>query len=231
MAAFRFSALNKRVQLAIALGIPTVIALGLALVTYQKLGELGPDPSLPGFLRRESVTDNKWEQINALQADIDKQDGIIRLRPIRQRELDSLSADIETASKRLPREKDVLDIVQKLSQLAREIPSDIGAVKMGPISYRDASVATARGAPGGGAAQELPQIVFDTEIVGDINGIIKFIDLIEKDPRFMSVTKIAIKPGKIAVDKEAQAVRMEPHRVSLTLVTYTYVPSQTAGGK
>lgn len=229
--AFRFSSLNKRVQLAISLGVPSLIAIGFSVIIYQKLGELGPDPSLPGFLRRESIEggNDKWGQINVLQADINKQDGIIKLGPLRQRELEGLEKDIEIARERLPKEKDILEIVQRLGQLAREIPSDIGTVKVGAISYRDTAAAAGRGGGPAAAADELPQISFNVELDGDINGVIKYIDSIEKFPRFMSVTNITIKSGKVSVekDKESQVTRLSPHHVTLTLVTYTYAPKQT----
>lgn len=222
MAAFRFSSLGKRQQLAIAIGIPAVVAVIIGMIAYQKLGELGPDPSLtPAFLQRTSDPESLWAKINALQEEIDKQDQIIKRKAMREREYAALQKDITAAENLLPRDKEVLEIVQKLSEMGRGITSDIGVLQVGGVSVKDGGAAsTARGAN----PNELPQVIYEIDIDGTTNGIIKYIDSIERFPgRFMAVTSIVFKPGKASLDKEAL------HHAKLTLVTYTYRPKQGRG--
>lgn len=224
--AFQFNSLSKRQQFAIAFGVPGVIAVILAWLIYQKLGILGPDPAfanIPFFQRQ--VPENLWGQINDKQTEIDEKDKIIARGPARQKELDGLQGEIGAARDMLPRDKEVLEIVQKLSELARQIPSDVGVVKIGAVAYRDGNTQSARGA----TANELPQISFDVDFDGDINGIIKYVDSIEKLRRYMAVTNLSIKPGKVSADKGAQDVRFELHHARMTIITYTYTPKKTGG--
>jgi hypothetical protein len=226
--AFRFSSLNKRVQLGVAIGIPALIALLLGWLIYDKLGTLGPDEELPAFVRRE-VPDSLWDQIKKKREEIDQQEQIIRRKQMRERELESLQKDIALAHDMLPREKEVLEFVQQLSELARKIPSDIGIVKVGTVNIIDSGAGAGTGGRAGqAAANELPATSWEVEIDGDINGIIKYIDSIEKYRRYMAVTNISITPGKLTADKEKQLHR-EPHHARLTMVTFTYTPKK--GGR
>lgn len=220
MAAFRFSSLSKRQQLAVALGIPAVVAVVIGMIAYQELGVLGPDLSLPGIVQRTSDPESWFARINALQTEIDQQAEIIKRKPLRDRELLSLQKDITAAENLLPRDKEVLEIVQKLSEMGR-IPSDIGIVQVGNVMIKDGGQPVAgRGV----ATNDLPQVVYEIDIDGTTNGIIKYIDSIERFPgRFMAVTSIVIRPGKPVPDKEAL------HHVKLTLVTYTYQPKPGRG--
>ena len=68
-------------------------------------------------------------------------------------------------------------------------------------------------------------VTYQTEIIGDLNGIIKYIDTIEKNPRFMRVSAFTLKPGAAGVDKDKK-VTFPPHSVSMTIVTYVYNPGK-----
>jgi len=225
--AFQFNSLSKKQQMAVILGVPGIIAIVLVWLIYQKLGVLGPDPafaSIPMFQRQ--APGNLWGQINDKQGEIDQKDQVIARRKIRQIELAGLEGEIATARDMLPRDKEVLEIVQKLSELARQIPSDVGTVKIGPVNLpAGRTVAAGKTAK----KNELPQIVFELELDGDINGIIKYVDSIEKLRRYMAVTNLSIKPGKITADKGAQDVRYGPHHARLTLISFTYTPIKTGG--
>jgi hypothetical protein len=227
----RFAALSKGQQLAIAIGLPTALAVALGYMAYGKLAELGPDPDVPAFFHREGDDTIRngdgscWQQISRLDGQIQELDAVIRRLDARRQELAGLQKEIATAQEMLPREKDILDIVQKLSEMARQIPSDLGSIKVGAISYKEQNAAAA--GRGAAAKSSLPQITFDIELEGDINGIIKYIDSIEKDRRYMAVTNISIKPGKVTSD--GQGVAYEPHKAKLSFITYTYTPSKTSG--
>lgn len=226
MAVPRFSSLSKKQQLAIAIGVPALIAVALGVFAYQKLGILGPDPDLPSMVQRTADPESLHAKINVLLEEINKQDQIIQRKPLRERELVALQKDIAQAENLLPRDKEVLEIVQKLSEMGRQIPSDIGTVQVGAVVIKESGNAASQ--PRGAAnANELPQVVYEIDIDGTTNGIIKYIDSIERFPqRFMAVTNIVIKPGKPTVsDKEVL------HHAKLTLVTYTYQPKQAAGRK
>lgn len=221
MALPKFSTLSKRQQLAIALGAPLAIALILGVVIYQKLGILGPDPKIFPSVQRNSDPESLYARINALQAEIDQQDIIIKKKPVCERELKDLESEIDLANDMLPQEREVLGIVQKLSEMGRQIPPEIGVVSVGSVSIRDNG---ATPATRGANTNELPQVSYDIDIEGNTNGLIKYIDSIERFPhRYMAVTNIAWKPGKYTVDKDAQ------HHVKLTLVTYTFQPKKARG--
>jgi hypothetical protein len=226
MAAPRFSSLSKNQQLAIAIGVPALIAVALGVFAYQKLGILGPDPDLPPMVQRTTDPESLYARINVLLEEIDKQDQIIKRKPLRERELIALQKDIAQAENLLPRDKEVLEIVQKLSEMGRQIPSDVGTVQVGAVVIKESGSAASQSGRGAANANELPQVVYEIDIDGTTNGIIKYIDSIERFPqRFMAVTNIVIKPGKpTASDKEVL------HHAKLTLVTYTYQPKQ-AGRK
>jgi hypothetical protein len=84
------------------------------------------------------------------------------------------------------------------------------------------SAATRAGARSGGNKPE--QVVYQTELSGDLNGIIKYIDMIEKNPRFMLVNSLSLKPGGLSTDEEKRTV-FRPHEVKMNIITYVYNPS------
>lgn len=236
MAIRSFSDLNKNQQLAVLIGVPAVIAITFGVLIYRAMGVLGPDPEdrLPGFLHR-NLPGNKWEQINALDNQIKEKDVIIARRQKVIDELNSLEADIKAGRERLPLESEKAEMRLLIEKLARDIPSDIGTVlvKSVKITESTAASAAARQSSAGRSGGTKPeQVTYQTEISGDINGIIKYIDMIEKNPRFMLVNSFSLKPGKIAIDDEKRPVLL-PHEVKMNIITYVYNPGGTtaAGGK
>jgi len=232
MAIRSFNDLNKNQQLAVFIGVPLVVAIALGALIYRALGVLGPDPEdrLPGFMHR-SLPGNKWEQITTLNGQIQEKDVIIARRPQVEAELNNLEADIKAGRERLPLESEKAEMRQLIEKLARDIPSDIGMVQVKSVKIIEG--AGAGGARAGAAARsggsKPEQVIYQTEISGDMNGIIKYVDMIEKNPRFMLVNSFALKPGKVGLDTEKR-VAFLPHEVKMNIITYVYNPG-TGGGR
>ena len=201
-----------------------MIAIVLMAMIYRSLGVLGDDPEdrLPSFMHR-SLPNNKWELIRAKNTEIAGKDVIIARGPARIIELKGLEADIKSGRDRLPLESEKTEMRLLIDKLARDIPSDIGSVQVRSVKINEgSSVATRAGARSGESKPE--QVVYQTELSGDLNGIIKYIDMIEKNPRFMLVNSLSLKPGKLGTDEEKRTV-FGPHEVKMNIITYVYNPS------
>jgi hypothetical protein len=48
--------------------------------------------------------------------------------------------------------------------------------------------------------------------------------MIEKNPRFMLVNSLSLKPGGLSTDEEKRTV-FRPHEVKMNIITYVYNPS------
>jgi len=233
MAIRSFNDLNKNQQLAVLIGVPALMVITLGVLIYRAMGVLGPDPEdhLPGFLHR-NLPGNKWEQINALDVQIAAKQVIIDRRQKVEEELNGLEADIKAGRERLPLESEKAEMRLLIEKLARDIPSDIGTVlvKSVKITESNTPAASRQGAASRTGGSKPEQVTYQTEISGDLNGIIKYIDMIEKNPRFMLVNSFTLKPGKIELDDEKRSV-FRPHDVKMNIITYVYNPGGAAGGK
>lgn len=225
MAIRSFNDLNKNQQLAVLIGLPAVIAITFGVLIYRALGVLGPDPEdrLPEFMHR-NLPGNKWEQINTLDGQIAEKDAIIARKPKVVEELNNLEADIKAGRERLPLDSEKGEMRLLIEKLARDIPSDIGTVKVKSVKIVENTAAAARaGAAARSGSSRPEQVIYQTEIIGDTNGIIKYVDMIEKNPRFMLVNSFALKPGKIGADEEKRPT-FAPHEVKMNIITYVYNP-------
>lgn len=234
MAIRSFNDLNKKQQLAVLIGVPVLVAITLGVLIYRAMGVLGPDPEdhLPGLMHR-SLPGNKWEQINTLDKQIQEKDVIIARRQKVIDELNSLEADIKAGRERLPLESEKAEMRLLIEKLARDIPSDIGVVLVKSVKIIENSTpaAAARQGAGGRSGGSKPeQVTYQTQISGDLNGIIKYIDMIEKNPRFMLVNSFSLTPGKIETDSEKRSV-LRPHEVKMNIITYVYNPMTAATAK
>ncbi len=231
MAIRSFNDLNKKQQLAVLIGAPAVVAITLIVLIYRSMGVLGPDPEdrLPGFVHR-NLPGNKWEQINTLNGQIAEKDVIIARRQAVEKELANLEADIKAGRERLPLESEKAEMRLLIEKLARDIPSDVGTVLVKSVKIIESNQpGAARGAAGRSGGSKPEQVTYQTEISGDLNGIIKYVDMIEKNPRFMLVSSFALKPGKMGLDAEKRPIFL-PHEVKMNIITYVYNPS-SAGGR
>ena len=228
MAARSFKDLPKNQQLAILVAAPVLVCAGLGYLLYGQLGVLGRDPDdhLPAFLHRD-LPDSLYAQIDGLQTDIEGQKAICSRRDKAEKELKALQGEIAQARERLPLESEKAEMRKMIEQLARDISSDVGRVAVQSVHIDEGG---ALGPAGRGGGAEYQTVSYQTEITGDLNGIIKYLDLIEKNLRFMTVNAIAIKPGAMSTDPESHKLLRLPHQVRLNIVTYIYNPALQAGG-
>lgn len=222
MAIRSFNDLNKRQQLAVLIGVPALVAIILIVLIYRALGVLGPDRDgkLPGFMLR-SPPKSLWGDIRATEDEIAKQDIIIARRPQVEKTLANLEAEIKEGRERLPLESEKAEMRLLIEKLARDIPSDIGTVQVLSVTINEAQAAAANRATGA----QMQTVTYQTDITGDLNGIIKYIDMIEKNPRFMRVSSFALRPGVVGTDAEKK-MTFQPHAVKMTIVTYVYNPGK-----
>jgi hypothetical protein len=170
-----------------------------------------------------SLSGNKWELIGAKNVEITAKDVIIARGQAAIITLKGLEADIKSGRDRLPLDSEKTEMRLLIDKLARDIPSDIGSVQVRSVRINEgSSAATRAGARSGGNKPE--QVVYQTELSGDLNGIIKYIDMIEKNPRFMLVNSLSLKPGGLSTDEEKRTV-FRPHEVKMNIITYVYNPS------
>ena len=71
----------------------------------------------------------------------------------------------------------------------------------------------------------LRSVTFKTVLMGSTNGIIAYIDAIEKSPRFMTIGSITIDPvGQLTRDPGTGKLVHLPHHCALDIVSYVYNP-------
>lgn len=218
MAIPAFNTLDKRQQLMLLVGAPALIVLLLLYLSWGLLAKLGPDPALPTFLHR-SGPDSKWTQILDLRDQIAAKDAIIAREGSIKARLAALEGEIRIADERLPKEAEKPEIRQLIEKLARDIAPSIGIVHFKGVRIIE-------GAPVKG--QDYQPVTYQTEIAGDLNGIIKYIDSIEKNTRFMALRTVAIKPTGVSLDAENQRVVAGLHQVNLDIITYVYIGKKKA---
>lgn len=218
----RFKALPRNQQLGILFGIPVVVALTAGYFGWKVLGELGADPTIPGFLRREGGV---WANITDLQDQAAEKQKIIDRKPQIEATLRDLQDDIQSAEERLPRAAEKAQMREVIERLAREIPAELGIVKLKSVRITE-DAPQAGGSKRGG----LSTVTYQTEVQGDLNGIIKYIDSIEKNTRFMAVNQLSFRSGAVALDSSdgKPKVKFEPHTVKMDIVTYVYATGAKA---
>ncbi len=224
MAVPAFNDLNKQQQLAILIGVPVILALLLIYLNHKVLVRLGADPVLPAFLHKEG---GKWAEIRQKDSEIEIQKGIIAEGPEVLAKLAALQAEIKQAEERLPRETEKSEMRQLIERLMREIPTEIGTVQYKAVRITENIKDNTRQ---GGKSEDYQTVVYQTELDGDMNGIIKYIDMIEKNPRFMTIKALNIKPGTVSVDEPNQRIAYGLHSVSMDIVTYVYNPAPKSRG-
>jgi len=218
----RFKALPHNQRLGILFGIPVIVVAVSCYYGWKVLGDLGADPTIPGFLRRENM--GVWGEITTVQDQIAEKQKVIDRKPQIEATLRDLQDDIVAAEERLPRAAEKAQMREVIERLAREIPSDIGAVKLRSVRITE-DAPQAAGKRGG-----LSTVTYQTEVQGDLNGIIKYIDSIEKNTRFMAVNQVSFRSGNVGLDASdgKPKVKYEPHTVRMDIVTYVYTTSGKA---
>lgn len=218
----RFKALPRNQQLGILFGIPVVVALTAGYFGWKVLGELGADPTIPGFLRREGGV---WATISDVELQVAEKQKIIDRKPQIEATLRDLQDDIQAAEERLPRAAEKAQMREVIERLAREIPAELGTVKLKSVRITEDAPQASGGKRGG-----LSTVTYQTEVQGDLNGIIKYIDSIEKNTRFMAVNQLSFRGGGVALDSNdgKPKVKFEPHTVKMDIVTYVYATGAKA---
>ena len=217
----RFKALPRNQQFGILFGIPAVVALAAGYFGWKVLGELGADPTIPGFLRREGGV---WAEISTVQDQIAEKQKIIDRKPQIEATLRDLQDDIAAAEERLPRAAEKAQMREVIERLARDIPSELGVVKLRSVRITE-DAPQAAGKRGG-----LSTVTYQTEVQGDLNGIIKYIDSIEKNTRFMAVNQVSFRGGNVELDASdgKPKVKYDLHTAKMDIVTYVYATSGKA---
>jgi hypothetical protein len=217
--AAQFNAMPRKNQLAVIWGSPVVVFVLLLYWAWHDLGTLGKinpeiatDNKLPSLLQRDQPT-SLWAAINDLQSQIKTQDEIIARGPAVEKELASLQGEIKTAQERLPQESEKAEMRDMIERLAREIPKDIGTVELKSVNILDAAD---RG--------DTRTITVQADLSGDQDGIIKYIDSLEKNTRFMAVSTLSIRSGGLTIDPASKKIAYGLHTVHMDIVTYVYNP-------
>jgi hypothetical protein len=226
MAIRSFNDLNKKQQLGVLIGVPALVAIVFGVLIYRAMGVLGPDPesNIPGFMQR-NLPGNKWSQIEDLKTQITQKDVIIARYEPAKIKLAGLEADIKAGRERLPLDSEKTEMRLLIDKLARDIPSDIGVVQIKSVKIIEESGNAGRSPAARSGSARPEQVTYQTELTGDLNGIIKYIDMIEKNPRFMLVNSFSLKPGKVSVDKESDGrLAFGHHDVKMNIITYVYNP-------
>ncbi len=179
------------------------------------LYRLGNDPGLPGIIRRAGDETSLYGQIAAKEAAIAAQNAIAAKLSERQTLLDSMKADIEAARKRVPPNAQKGDVRQLFEALGRQVGSSPGDLEVRSFAVREAAASTSRS-----AASDYSSVEYQTSVTGDMDGIIQFINLIERNERFMTVEGIQLTTGGVAFNSETNKVEPKPHTAQLRIVTY-----------
>lgn len=217
----RYKALPRNQQLITAFAIPLAIAGLFIWMMAKDLAKLGPDEAVPRLLQRTNGGLSLWEQIEALKVEIAAKDAIIAQRDGILAQLAELQNDIDAAESKLPRQAEKALIREVIQRLAREVPADVGTVQIKSVRIsEDAGVKSGRASGRG----EMSTLTYQTELLADTNGLIKFIDKIEKNERFMTVNTINLRSGDISADLTSEVPKpvYTPHQVRLDIVTYVY---------
>lgn len=227
--------LPRTQQLAIGYGIPVVIIGTFGWFTYQDLGEIGPhheDPSLglthadvrlPSFLNR-TTEGSLGSEAAGLVGQIAAKQATINRRPAVEREKKAVEAEKDGYERQLPTDLEKAEMRRRIEDLAR------GAVTLESVKIIEPVDSPRRG-PAAGKASSTRDITFVAEIKGSFNGIIKYIDAIERSTRFMSVRTITIKPGSVSAPKGSDKPVFSDHSARIEILTHIYTKPDAPGVK
>jgi Tfp pilus assembly protein PilO len=212
-----FSALPRKHQLLIIHGVPVVVAICVAVWCWSLMGTLGKVDNevdegnhLPAALMREQKG-SIWEQIQARIKDSASYDAQIQQGPMIKKQLDALQEAIKNLNERLPTESEKSEMREVLDRLARDIPKEFGSVQIKGVSIVD------NGA--GRGSKEPKTVTYQVSMTGDQDGILKYIDEVERFQRFMVVARISINSGGFGMDDKTHKIIYQPHNVSMDIET------------
>jgi len=219
--------LPRKQWLIIVASLTVVLAGFFVYLLAGSLARLGNDEGVPSFMRRAGDDRSLFAQIAARQASIADQISIAGKLDARKAVLEGMKADIEAARKRLPTEAQKAEVRQLIEDLARQVGSGSGAVTVKSVSIREAAQASGRAK----SANEYQTIEYQTQVSADMDGVIQFINLIERNQRFMTVEGIQLSTGGVSASQETGKIGTNPHSVQLRIVTYIDASGSQMGGK
>ena len=210
-------------------GAVTVALSGAILYMIAgSLNRLGDDAGVPSFMRRAGSDQSLYAQVRAKEDAIKAQDEIFTKTKERQALLDSMTTDIAAARKRLPTDVQKAEVRQLIEDLARQVGSASGALTVKTVSIREAAAAKAGG---GAAASDYRSIEYQTTVSADMDGIIQFINLIERSERFMTIEGIQLTTGGVALNSDSGKIENKQHTAQLRIVTYIDSAGSQAGAR
>ena len=227
-----FNRLSRPQRLGVMFSFPVIVALGSGWMAWTALGTLGPDEALPSLLKRQEAG-SLVSQIDETNGQIASQEQVIARWPTVKARLKELQGDIAAAEERLPREVEKAQMRELIQRLARDIPTDIGIIDIKSVRINDTAPDAGRGAAAAKAkGPTIATVTYQCDLRGDMNGLIKFIDSVEKHQRFMSVSNITLASGGAKEDATSQtgAIAYGLHTVKLDIVTYVFT-GQSGGAK
>ncbi|MCS6971226.1 MAG: type 4a pilus biogenesis protein PilO [Planctomycetota bacterium] len=210
----------------IIIAVATVAISGLFIfLAWRVLQRLGPDPGMPALLQRFAGAGEQtlFAQIAAAEAEIARQEGEAARYPERKALLESMQNDIAAARRRLPSEAQKPEMAQLIYDLARQVQGGPGGFTIVSLTITE-SASEARG-----KRQNYQTVVYQVQVTSDIDGIIHFINLVERSDRFMTIEGIQITSGGVHSDRETGAIEYKPHTAQLRIVTYVDTSANEPG--
>ncbi|MFM2090517.1 MAG: hypothetical protein RLZZ127_1006 [Planctomycetota bacterium] len=231
-----FRRLPRPQQLGIAYGLPGAIAAIFLWFAWTDLGEIGvyheepgtgltaADVRLPVLLARTQDGSHGTEAAN-LVSQIKAKEATIARRPAVEREKKALEAEKKSYEDKLPTELEKAEMRRRIEDLAR------GAVVLESVKIIEQADAPRRAGPAQKGGPNTRKITFIAEVRGSLNGLIKYLDAIEANDRFMSVQSITVKPGQVTNVRGSDKIVFTDHAVRIEILTHIYSAAGAAGGR
>jgi hypothetical protein len=217
----------KQAQLALMIVVPALVCGGIGWMTYKDLQILGEDPKLsPSFVRQKGDAKSLFAQIKKLDTEIQTNKGILQDKAKTEAEHKAALKVKQEAEDMLPKAAEKGELSQRIEELARLVPPTIGKVDLKSVVLVQGG-AEARGRSPGPVGPQATTL--KTELTGDLNSIIAFIDAVEKNPRFMQVNSASIRSGSVGTS-DGGKIEYAAHTASLEIVTYIYAPPERPAG-
>lgn len=218
----------SRMHWLIVVGALTLIISGVfAWQLMGALAQLGADPKVPAMLRRDGDDNSLYAVIAAREKSIAEQNEIYKKLGAIKARLAGMSADIEAARKRLPSDSQKAEMRQLIEDLGRQVGAGASPLVVRSVQIREAAASGRARA----AAGDYRTVEYTTSVTTDMDGLIQFINLIERNERFMTVEGIQLSPGGLSTDAKAGKVEIRPHNVVLRIVTYIDSTAAVAAGR
>jgi len=208
--------LEKKHWLIIIASVTLILCGTIGYFLAGSLHRLGQDEGVPSIIRAAGDDQSLYAQIAARESAIAEQNLVYAKLKERTDLLSGMKADIAAARKRLPTEAQKAEVRQLIEDLARQVGSSSGALVVRSVAIREAAAA----AGGRGSVADYKTIEYQTQVSADLDGVIQFINLIERNERFMTVEGIQLSSGGVATDLASGKIEGQPHSVTLRIVTY-----------